>query len=339
MSEWLKKFLLFFLLSIFLLNSFGCSKKSYFETYIERLEILLGARIQSPTNLISVALPRRVVTDKKSRSTSIDLLDFLALSPCELQLIIARRNSALGKVALESQKLINDLLFLNAAEQCLNRLSSNDKVLREKIREAILDKKNNLPANIARATLGGPEYREMWSRSVEDLFFDGRGILALTYIRDKSENWLEGKYHIEGSELENNLSILRASPLAEYMRHILRNNYYLSRLTILIEEEYRRGGFCREGVITEKGVILRNLVKTYFTKASSNEINIVSRGSSAFLVEIEKLNQILANVLSSEYKNFFSDQFGAVVQSKRILREHSAALEPIIFGCSSGLAY
>ena len=335
----LKKPLILVLLSLSLVNVSGCSKKSYFETYIERLERLLGERIQSPTKLTSVLLPRHVVADKKPSVTSIDLLDFLALSPCELQLIVARRNSALGKVALESQNLINDVLFLNAAEQCVDRLDSNEKALREKIREAILEKKSNLSNTVARATLGGPEYREMWSRSVGDLFFDSEGIQALAYIRDKSENWLKGKYQIDGLELEGNLSILRASPLADYMGQVLRNNYYLSRLTILIGEEYRRGGFCKDGVSTEKGVILKNIVETYFAQASAKEINIATRGLSAFLVEIQKLNQLLSDVLSNEYKDFFSHQFSVVVQSKKILREHTAVLEPVIFGCPSQPSY
>ena len=335
MIELLKKLLIFFLLSLSLMNIFGCSKKSNFETYIERSERLLGERIQSPTSLTSAALPRHVVIDKKSSVTSIDLLDFLALSPCELQLIVARRNSSLGKVALDSQNLINDLLFLDKAERCLDRLASSDQVLREKIQKAISDKKSNLSTNIARATLGGPEYREMWSgsRSFGDLFFDSKGIHALSYIRDKSESWLEGKYQIDGLELEGNLSILRASPLAEYMGQVLRNNYYLSRLTILIKEEYRRGGFCKDGVSHRKRADFKKLVKTYFAEASSSEINIVTRGLSAFLHEIQKLNQLLSNVLSNEYKDFFSHQFSVLSSIEKILREHTAVLKPVIFGC------
>ena len=73
----LKKPLILVLLSLSLVNVSGCSKKSYFETYIERLERLLGERIQSPTKLTSVPLPRHVVADKKPSVTSIDLLDFL----------------------------------------------------------------------------------------------------------------------------------------------------------------------------------------------------------------------------------------------------------------------
>ena len=119
------------------------------------------------------------------------------------------------------------------------------------------------------------------------------------------------------------------------MGQVLRNNYYLSRLTILIKEEYRRGGFCKDGVSTEKGLILKNIVETYFTQASAKEINIATRGLSESLVEIQKLNQLLFDVLSNEYKDFFSHQFSVLVQSKKILREHTAVLEPVIFGCPS----
>ena len=104
----------------------------------------------------------------------------------------------------------------------------------------------------------------MWSRSVGDSFYDTKGILALKYIRNQSENWLSGNYHLEGLELEENLSILRSAPLAEYMHQMLRTSYYLQKLTLLIEEESRRGGFCEEGIITEKGIILRNVMKVFY---------------------------------------------------------------------------
>ena len=178
----------------------------------------------------------------------------------------------------------------------------------------------------------------MWSSSVVDLFFDSKGILALKHIREKSENWLEGIYHIEDLELEDNLSVLRAAPLAEYMRQLRRVNYYLQKLTVLIQEEHRRGGFCRGGVVTDKGTVLRNLVEGYFTKASSNEINIASRGLSGFLFELQELNQLLFDVLTERYKVFFADQFLVLSETKKILREHSAALEPIIFGCESPIS-
>ena len=338
MIAWVKKFLFFCFFFFSLANLIGCSKKSYFAIYVERLENLLGETIQKPRNLASSFLPQKIVADQKNSVTSINLLDFLALQPCKLQLIIAQRNSALGKVALQSQKLINELLFLSLAQECLDRLGPNDQLLKEKIRESIFKKKSDLPATIARATLGGPEYKEMWASSVGDLFFDSKGILALNYIRKRSENWLEGIYHLEDLELEDNLSVLRASPLAEYMRQLLRVNYYLQKLTVLIQEEHRRGGFCRDGVVTDKGIVLRNLVETYFTKASSNEINIASRGSSGFLFELQEFNQLLFDVLTERYKDFFADQFLILNQSKKILREHSAVLKPIVFGCERSIS-
>ena len=178
----------------------------------------------------------------------------------------------------------------------------------------------------------------MWSSSVGDLFFDSKGILALKYIRKKSKNWLEGVYDLEDLELEDNLSVLRAAPVSGYMHQLLRVNYYLQKLTALIQEEHGRGGFCRGGVVTDKGIVLRNLIEAYFTKASANEINIAHRGWSGFLFELQELNQLLSDVLTEEYKDFFADQSLVLSQSKKILREHSAALEPIVFGCGSSIS-
>ena len=165
MITWVKKILFFCFFFSSLTNIIACSKKSHFDTYVERLENLLGETIKKPGNFASSSLPRQIVVNKKDSATSIDLLDFLALQPCKLQLIIAQRNSVLGKVALESQTLVNELLFLNLAQECLDQLGANDQVLKEKIRESIFKKKRDLPLTIARATLGGSEYKEMWSSS------------------------------------------------------------------------------------------------------------------------------------------------------------------------------
>ena len=144
MIERLKKFLIFFIFFCSLLNLSACSKTSYFDTYVGRLEHLLGENVKGAEKLVSSSLPRQVVVSQESSVASIDLLDFLALSSCKLQQIVAQRNSVLGKVAPGSQKLINELLFLNLAPECLAQLDPNDQVLKAYWRAQNISNNSNI---------------------------------------------------------------------------------------------------------------------------------------------------------------------------------------------------
>ena len=66
MIERCKKFMFCFL-SFSLLSLTACSKKSYFDIYVERLERLLGETIQKPRTPVLVFSLGRSLSAKKSR--------------------------------------------------------------------------------------------------------------------------------------------------------------------------------------------------------------------------------------------------------------------------------
>jgi hypothetical protein len=47
-------------------------------------------------------------------------LDFLAISGCEVQVTIGKRNSSLGRMAKESQRLLLELEYLALAPECID---------------------------------------------------------------------------------------------------------------------------------------------------------------------------------------------------------------------------
>ena len=76
MIERCKNIFMFCFLSFSLLSLTACSKKSYFDIYVERLERLLGETIQKPRTPVLSVFPRQVVVGQKKSVNSISLLEF-----------------------------------------------------------------------------------------------------------------------------------------------------------------------------------------------------------------------------------------------------------------------
>ena len=58
---------------------------------------------------------------------TLSIIDFLALSGCELQANIAKRNTTMGRSASASQQLIFDLEFIRLAPDCIEKLHADDE--------------------------------------------------------------------------------------------------------------------------------------------------------------------------------------------------------------------
>ena len=146
---------------------------------------------------------------------SVSALDFLALSGCELQVNLGRRNSSLGRNASASQRLLLDLELLRLAPQCVEQLGAQGNApLAEQLRGIVASRKSVLPKRIYNALLAGPEYRHFWQlpprlqdypASASDDIVD-----ALSALEHMIERWLGGDYQANNGQLEEQLSVLRA---------------------------------------------------------------------------------------------------------------------------------
>ena len=152
-------------LSLLLLTSCGQSDSglAHLNEYLTRLSAVTGTALESQ------ALPRFDLAPplpEKGGPTSnqqIDLIDFLSLTGCSLQVNLGRRNTQLGRTASPSQRLLLDLEFLDLAPACIELLKTrDDTALAATIRAASNDRKQSLPSAVFDAVLLGPEWRAFW---------------------------------------------------------------------------------------------------------------------------------------------------------------------------------
>ena len=122
------------LLSILALTACqGDERAARFENYLERLGRTLDVPVQQPVAEAPTVAPRPAELTLPLESGSLDALDFLSISGCAVQVTIGKRNSSLGRLARDSQRLLLELEFLQLAPECIafQRSKGQQKGLRQ----------------------------------------------------------------------------------------------------------------------------------------------------------------------------------------------------------------
>ena len=152
-----------------LLVLIGCSDPdtgpAQLDEYLKRLSTVTGVELTSGTPYESdrFDLPEEQ-TPELPTASQIDLIDFLSLSGCQLQVNLGRRNTQLGRTATASQRLLLDLEFMELAPECITLLRDRgDTELASTLAAVSVEREAQLADSIARALLLGPEWRLFWS--------------------------------------------------------------------------------------------------------------------------------------------------------------------------------
>lgn len=136
----------------------------------------------------------------------LQALDFFTLSGCALQITIGKYQSALGRGASDSQRLLLDLEYLDLAPPCIEHLHSLGQTsLAMVIAEVQTLKREQLPAVIFNATLANTEFHQFWHHRLTHTIQPEQQQLSLSAIRAitaLTRQWMAGDYRASNIEFE-----------------------------------------------------------------------------------------------------------------------------------------
>lgn len=139
------------------------SPPAMMETYLERLARVLDVDAQSPEKSSPAVWPR--VRDRRVNIADIDInmLEFLDLYGCDLQVVVGERNAILGKVMQPLNRLRYSLRFIREAGICIEHI--DDESLQQTLAEARQQKRQQLPAEIWQASWASEEMAGLFSHT------------------------------------------------------------------------------------------------------------------------------------------------------------------------------
>ena len=338
----------YLVISLALLTSLltGCTGESEeipYRTYLERLGRTLD--IEPPAVRPSeIPLPPRVGKLRQPLpSDSLDTLDFLALTGCEVQVTIGKRNSSLGRLAAPSQRLLLELEYLRLAPACIAHLHQTDRTeLANTLDKALQLKREQLPALIFNATLGGPEYRAFWRGQATPGAYpavdSGTAAQALSNIDQLTRQWLGGDYRADNEGFEILLSEVAGGGGGRLHRELDLQARWLAAADAALAQRMAQGPLCGTQLRHPAADILPVVVRRFFVEGIQAESAKMNGRQYQLLPPVADLETQLAGVLPDNYRQWMQARQASLDWSNAAPRRHVELLNEIQSPCGTSPA-
>lgn len=284
----------------------GDDGQAPFRNYLTRLGRVLDTPVPAVSAAVLPQAPRPAQLRHELPPGKLGTLDFLAISGCEVQVTIGKRNSSLGRMAKESQRLLLELEYLALAPDCIDyqrRQGRSD--VADTLEQAWQLKKQQLPALAFNATLGSQEYRDFWRRRSLEASYPASTsssvITALEAVNAMVRRWLSGDYRADNLEFEILLGEIATGDGGTLLAALARQGEWLASADRLLADRMQRKPLCTPGFRPDAADILHNVVVKYFIGEIQPAAAALERRRQQLLSPVALLEAQLSSALPNNY--------------------------------------
>jgi len=320
--------------------SSGNSSSAMWGDYISRLQRVLDTTIEVPA-VSPATYPNQRQLRQDTQALRINLLDFLSLLDCELNRVIATRNSSLGKVMPASQRWLYEVDLINALQQCIESLSNEDDsagVVAD-LQSILSAKQAELGIVVWNATFAGPEFQQFMSARQgtldSDFLFAYYGNLSTALVQ--LARWINEPMEPGGSaEYERINQELLTYPLyGRLMLSIREATLNLEAVSTTLRRNMQQRSLCISNKPTPKANILRNILVNIYTARVQPYIAELSKAHGEWYPLLSAMaNELPAEPLKSYLAHHISQQDNSTYQRfKQASVQHAKAWTELLQQC------
>lgn len=282
---------------------YGCSAPSlqdHLDDYLQRLSNTLDQPLPQLKKASWPGLPSYRERHQDLPDLRIDLLDFLDLDECGLQQLVAQRNSSLGKVMTDSQRLLYEHRFLQALRVCLTRSDKLPDELQTHLHKVLAIKQSTVPLVRWNASWGSREFAALFSRAAPakppgQTFTTANSREALIWLQTNFPP-RPGQPVPDSATLESRYQTLEQGRHGGELLNTLQSySDALQTATQLIEQRLARKPVCYRQTPSRSGRIAENILRKFYIQNLQPELAELDREGRAFLEA--------ANASLSHHKN------------------------------------
>ncbi len=321
----------------------GSGPEGAFQEYLTRLARTL--EVASPeVEVAPVPRPPRPGALRIAfPGSSLDTLDFLALTGCELQVTIGKRNSSLGRLAADSQRLLLELEYLRLAPDCIaHQRAEGRAALADTLEAAWRDKREQLPARIFNATLAGDEYRGFWRTGATPGDYPAatgsQAIDALQAINGLARRWLSGDYRADNLAFEIYLGEVAGGDGGALLRALALQAAWLGAADTALAHRERRGPLCAPGIRHGAADILPNVVRRFFIDGIQPHSAALGGRYHQLLPPVRELEAMLADALPPAFTAWQAQRDALLEDLAAAPRRHVKRLQSAMAPCGDIVA-
>ena len=308
------------------------------ENYVSRLSNVSEIPIPSITRASLTKPPAVAIPPTRKDTDTLSIIDFLALSGCELQANIAKRNTTMGRSASASQQLIFDLEFIRLAPECIEKLRAEDEGAIADLLEANLSQRSDrLVYTIARAILGGEEWRAFWR--APELLGDypintsGDSAQALWELSQRIKRFLKGNWSSADEDLEPLLARLRIDAGGQLLSAAILQKQGLTQANQILITASEAGKYCSGARQSEAGTISKTIVAKYFAGDVQGWSSAVSQRHYEIQPALIALESHLTSTLPQRYLDWVAQRDALLHRLYAATREHVAVIKKTVNAC------
>lgn len=321
----------------------ACSSKpgeAVFSDYEARLGRTLDVSFSATDPAEAARKPRAEALQLDLQGSDIGTLNFLALTGCELQITIGKRNSSLGKLAAPSQRLLLDLEFLRYAPACIEHLAAQPEQ-RELV--ALLErsqrlKQQQLAQHIFNATLAGPEWHQFWRHQDIPTGYpkhttSDQVLQALDAITAMASRWLEGNYAADNAAFEAHLNTLRSGDGGVILTAAQLGQQFLARWNTSLGEYAQQRG-CTP-LPNHTKTILETVIAKYFVGGVQQWLAPIMSRAENIQGASNNLEQLLRTASPIDYSLWQQQRDNDIQALKLLTKDHVHRLKSVLEPCRS----
>lgn len=325
------------LLCVCLLLSACSTEQKPGEEYIQRLENVLDAKAKrSLIDTSSFPDARHLLIESVSGDLSIR--EFLSLRECRLHTVIARRNSALGKVATASQRLFNDLQILATGPACVEQLK--DKALAAKLAHFLAIKERTIQQSLWLALLGEDENRSFWHAGHPNAKYPALLTAETTGDIHKLStfvsNVINQNYDHSNNvykDIEIHLGNLRYGDGGELLSSYARLTAILKQANQLIQARLSRP-LCLNQKANDKARYFQNVVNKYFLNGLQQHAIKLNQRERQLMVPYRQFETPLLSVAPKPYIAWVERREQLIRAGQSASKKHAALIEQLYRQCN-----
>lgn len=317
----------------------ACSEHSgeaILSDYEARLSRTLDLNVESTAVAVAPRKPRAEALQLDLQNSDIGTLDFLALTGCELQITIGKRNSSLGKLAPPSQRLLLDLEFLRHAPACIAHLKSkaDQQALVSLLEQSQTLKQQQLARQIHNATLAGPEWHQFWKPQKIPVGYPSdttsdQVLQALDAITAMADNWLSGDYVADNQTFEAHLNTLRSGDGGVILTATQTGHEFFSRWNTTLDEYAQQHACTPES----RRTILETVIAKYFAGSVQQWLAPIMSRADNIQQASHQLENLLSQASSAEYNRWRQQRDDYIQAMKSLTVTHVKTLKRVTNPC------
>ena len=268
---------------------------------------------------------------------SLNLLDYLRTTPCELHSLISEHNSSLGKLGSTTTRLVYDVNFINASNRCVTRLSASHPELADQLRREADRKRAQLPDQLRAAILFGPEFTQFWRAqsslgqypetlqsdlepALKALLHDATAISALAFTGT-------------ASDLDLALAALRSAEGGLLLKGWLDVANQMQAANAVIDTFLAKRPLCYENKSNPRALRLKALVENVYVGQLQPMTAALNRRTHALLPLIEALEAAVGAQQDPRYAAFITARADLIDTARARLVSHTERLQGLLAQC------